>query len=124
MSPFKNKKKAMERRDFILHRMESLHFITSEQRALAEAEPLTLHQKQDPFLTMSPYPTEKVRRDLLELYGEDLVLRGGLTVETTLDLAAQRNAEEKVDAALRTLDKRMGWRGPEAHLFSQKERGC
>jgi penicillin-binding protein 1A len=126
MSPMKvrNQKKALERRNFILRRMEALGSINAEQRALAEKEPLRLRPKQDPFLINSPYPTEKVRRELLELYGEPLVQRGGLRVETTLDLAAQRLAEEKVDSALRALDKRMGWRGPEAHLYSQKERGA
>jgi penicillin-binding protein 1A len=117
------RQKGLKRRALVLERMEALGFITAAERQAADASPLGLRPRKNPFLEKAPYPTEKVRRELLDLYGEDLLLRGGLQVETTLDFSTQRLAEAHIDRGLRQLDKRMGWRGAEANLASRKERG-
>ena len=56
--------------------------------------------------------TEEVRRHLFEKLGGETVLKGGLRIETTLDLHLQRTAEAALRAGVEALDHRQGWRGP------------
>jgi penicillin-binding protein 1A len=58
------------------------------------------------------YFTEEVRRRLFEALGGERVLKGGLVVETTLDLELQKTAVAAVRAGLGELDHRQGYRGP------------
>jgi penicillin-binding protein 1A len=57
-----------------------------------------------------------VRRYLVEKYGKDQLLRGGLRVYTTLDLKMQEAARSAIQKGLEDLDKREGYRGPVGHL--------
>jgi penicillin-binding protein 1A len=58
------------------------------------------------------YFTEEVRRTLFDRFGGELVLEGGLTIETTLDGDLQRAAMQAVQTGLIDLDRRQGYRGP------------
>ena len=56
-----------------------------------------------------------MRKYLEEKYGEDTVYKGGLKVYTTLNRGMQDAAVNAVQAGLREVDKRRGWRGPIEH---------
>jgi penicillin-binding protein 1A len=58
------------------------------------------------------YFAEEVRKTLFDLLGSDLVLHGGLTIETSLDLRLQQAAAEALEEGLENLDHRQGYRGP------------
>jgi penicillin-binding protein 1A len=58
------------------------------------------------------YFTEEVRRELFTKLGGDVVLRGGLVVETTLDAELQRTAVAALRRGLVELDERQAYRGP------------
>jgi penicillin-binding protein 1A len=62
------------------------------------------------------YFTEEVRRYLFDALGGELVLEGGLVVETTLDLDLQKAAVRAVRTGLRDLDRRQGFRGMLRHV--------
>ncbi len=78
--------------------------------------PLKVKQRRDYFHDVAPYFTEQVRRDLVKSFGDNGLYTGGYRVETTVIPDLDVLAAENVDMAVRKLDKRQGWRGPEAHL--------
>ena len=48
---------------------------------------------------------ESVRREVMQRFGADGVLKGGLRIYTTIDMTLQRHAEEAIAARLSELDK-------------------
>jgi penicillin-binding protein 1A len=114
---------ARERRTSVLQAMVATHAITPTQRIEAEAVPLETRRSQRKEATVADakYGTQffadYVRRQLVRTYGEDAVLRGGLRVQTTLDLKLQRQA---YDAVYNTLN----WKGdPDGALVSMDTDG-
>ena len=92
-SPFVNPDIAVERRDFVLSRMQEVGYLTPEEAAAAKAEPLVLAERQQRTV-QARYFVDYVVADLVEKYGEAAVFSGGLHVYTTLDLDMQKAAEK------------------------------
>lgn len=92
-SPFVNPDIALERRNFVLRRMEEVGFLTAEEAAEAKAEPIVLAERQQRVVRAS-YFVDYVTQQLVERYGEAVVFGGGLHVYTTLDLDMQLAAEK------------------------------
>lgn len=113
-SPIVKPSAARARQEYVLKRMNEDGYITDAERreALALSVEKTVHPRDDRFLDTAPYFTEHVRRYLVETYGLQALLTGGLTVWTTLDLERQGHAETALINGVRTVDKRQGWRGP------------
>ncbi|MFQ5699387.1 MAG: penicillin-binding protein 1A [Myxococcota bacterium] len=112
-SPLVHPDYARARQRFVLARMEAEGYITADQRLAALAEPLVLyHPRPDPDRQASRWFVEEVRRYLVDRFGEDEVLTGGLDVRTTLVLRDQRAAWNAVREGLRDHDRRTGYRGP------------
>jgi penicillin-binding protein 1A len=109
-SPFKNYARAKKRQEHVLARMEEAGFLTAAERDEAIAEPLTFRRPGSE--QTAPYFVEYVRQNVIAKYGESMVYKGGLQINTTLNLNMQRAAESAFKAGLRELDKRQGWRGP------------
>jgi penicillin-binding protein 1A len=96
-------------------------FIDPETHAAALAEvPALVHESPDDEFQVAAYFTEELRRFLFEKLGSDQVLRGGLIIETTLDLDLQRAAVEAVQRGLLDLDRRQGYRGPLRRVASSE----
>ena len=112
-SPFQSPDAAEERRRYVLARMRAEGFIDAAGYATAIADLPDLAERNanqgDPA---AAYFTEEVRRTLFERFGGELVLEGGLTIETTLDRNLQRAATQAVQSGLIDLDHRQGYRGP------------
>lgn len=94
---------AIERRDFVLHRMEELGYITQKQELAAKSERIRAYDQQ--IEINAPHFVFYVLEQLREQYGNEAVSTGGLTVHTTLDLKKQRIAEEE----LRNQISRLSW---------------
>ena len=114
---------ARSRRTSVLQAMVITHAITSTQSIEAEAIPVESRRSQRKEATVADakygtqYFADYVRRQLVRTYGEDAVLRGGLRVQTTLDLKLQRQA---YDAVYNTLN----WKGdPDGALVSMDTDG-
>jgi penicillin-binding protein 1A len=110
-SPYLNPARAEERRRYVLGRMRAVGFIDeATHRANLEAEPVL----KSPDLRASEaaaYVTEEVRRRLVAELGNDFVLRGGLRIDTTIDLALQETAVKALRSGVEALDHRRGYRG-------------
>lgn len=112
-SPLRHPERAEERRVYVLERMLHEGFIDEATYAASVAEPLPLRPPLErKAYETAAYFTEEVRKTLFDRLGSDLVLRGGLTIETTLDLELQKAAAEAVGEGLESLDHRQGYRGP------------
>ncbi|HEX7968242.1 MAG TPA: penicillin-binding protein 1A [Stellaceae bacterium] len=116
--PQRHPEAAKGRRDWVIERMEEAGFITAEQRAAAQAMPLTLRRRNETEVARATYFTEEVRRDLLARYGEKALYQSGLAVRTSLDPKLQAIADRSLRAGLVNYDRRHGWRGPVARIDS------
>jgi penicillin-binding protein 1A len=104
-SPIKNeqtRQNGLNRRKIVLSRMVDVGYITPEQAAQAAEEPLRLASRDNTSAPMGKYVNFMVRDYLLQKYGKDTVYRGGLSVKTTIDLNAQRAAEDAISRLLPT----------------------
>jgi len=114
-APTRNPELAKKHQKQVLERMVDAQYITVEQADDALAATLKIyHAPTDKEFNarIAPYFTEHVRREVKELYGIDMLYRGGLKVYTTLDLKSQKAAQRALQEGLRRLDKRQGFRGP------------
>src|SRR5690606_3476376 len=113
LSPHVDPAGAEGRRQYVLGRMLRLGFITPEQhREIAARRPALAPPPELANYAPAAWFTEEVRRTLYDRLGGEVVLNGGLRIETTLDLDLQRRAEAALRRGLEALDRRQGWHGP------------
>ena len=99
--------RSRERQRYVLDRMETVGFITKEQQLAALNTPLDfLPNRPNLYRETSPQFTEVVRRQAIELLGEDELLTDGFKIYTTLDLPAQEMARDAVRNGLDALARR------------------
>ena len=115
-SPYLNPERAEQRRGYVLDRMREEGFLTAAAHAAAVERRPPLQRRKSGGDSAAPYVTEEVRRMLVALLGNDLVLHGGLRIETSIDLDMQRAAVAALRNGLEALDRRRGYRGPLRHL--------
>jgi len=96
-SPYANDLEgSYKRRSEVLRRMEEDGYITSEQRAQADAEELVFNKSR--VKIEAPHFVMYVRSLLADIYGEDMVNTGGMVVRTSLDLELQNVVQKIVTA--------------------------
>ncbi|MBS0018271.1 MAG: penicillin-binding protein 1A [Arthrospira sp. SH-MAG29] len=95
-SPFANYQLAKQRQAQVLNRMVELNWITPEEAAEARKEPLLVGRITSFRTSELPYVTEAVVQELTREFGRDAVLKGGMRVQTTIDVNFQRMAERTV----------------------------
>src|SRR5882672_2995951 len=114
-SPTANPAKAKERRDLVLDLMARTGFASQSEVDVAKAKPVVLADTAyyQPPQALSPafdYPVEYIRQDLEDKY-TTRVAQTGLSVYSTINVAAQKKAYEVVRNGLRWYDKsHSGWR--------------
>jgi penicillin-binding protein 1A len=113
-SPFNDLRRAKERQEIVLERMEEEDLISREEKEYALKQPLLLSSVRK-GMEANQYFIEYIRKHLEETYSLETVYKGNLRVYTTLDRQAQSLAARAVQEGLRELDKRRGWRGPLEH---------
>lgn len=92
-SPFGNNPDlTFSRQREVLHLMKVNKFITEGEEQKAIGERITFAANKQNIL--APHFVMYVREKLIEEYGEEVVMKGGLTVTTTLDLNIQVLAEK------------------------------
>lgn len=102
---------ALERRNWVIGRMREDGRITAQEAALAIKEPLRMATRTETERVTAPFFAEEVRRELQDLYGEQGLYEGGLSVHTTVDPRLQAIAQRVLRHGLERYDRRHGWRG-------------
>jgi len=103
-SPFNDMKRAKDRRDYVLTRMEREKHITPAQAKAAMRMPIALN----PLFKsrgLAPCFVDFVRKKLEPGYGKMLLAKGGLRIYTTLNLEMQRTAVEVLRRGLADIEK-------------------
>jgi len=103
--PVRKKAAALARRNWVIGRMAEDGHITPAQAAVAQQEPLEVHQRADAESVTADYFAEEVRRDLAARYGETQLYTGGLNVHATLDPRLQAIAQRVLRQGLETYDQ-------------------
>ena len=113
---------AKERRNLVLDQMAKYNFVSQAEADAAKARPIVLaetvnyqsQQRSTPF----DYPVEQIRQELEDKY-TTRVAQGGLTVYTTIDVEAQKQAFNVVRSRLRQYDRtHAGWRSTYTNIAS------
>ncbi len=103
MNPFDNPEKARERQHLVLDAMVRQGCITPEEAVAAKYEPWNLAHFEERYDILAPHFSVYVRKQLEEMFGPEVVYRGGLRVYTTLDLDLQEQAQCVARAHVRRL---------------------
>ena len=111
---------AKKRQETVLDVMAREGFISVIDAEVAKQESITLKAPVRRFNLQAPHFSIYVRQQLVQMFGEDLVNRGGLKVITTLDLDLQHQAE----CAARTQVARLSGGAPDMVVPAEGGADC
>lgn len=110
-NPKRNPKAAMNRRNWVLERLWKTGLIEEAEFRAYATYPIELLQRDEAETVRADYFQETVRKELIDVFGEDAFYGGGLFIKTSLDTRLQTICNEVFPKALLDLDKKHGWRG-------------
>jgi penicillin-binding protein 1A len=118
-SPYVNPDAARRRRNIVLQRMAEVGYLPQAEADEAKARPIVVRGQPTPEASPAPYFVEEVRKYLEHTYGAKKLYEQGLSVHTSLDLRLQEAANAAVDAGLRRIDRRRGFRGAARNVIAE-----
>ena len=111
-NPYKSKKRAKQRRDFVLKNLYDNSYINEEEYKELKNKKIKTKKRKIKLLEEANYYTEEVRRVISNNYGYDSLYKGGLSIRTPLNSIYQIEALKALRQGLEEYDRRHGWRGP------------
>ncbi|QNT77539.1 penicillin-binding protein 1A [Entomobacter blattae] len=122
-NPYRYPDVARGRRNWVLERMVETGALSRKEADEAKAEPLV------PKVFIRPGPVggsewfaEAVRRELIERFGKDKAMEGGLIAHTSMDPKLQASATALLHEGLINYDRRHNrWHGPVGHIQDVEE---
>ena len=115
-SPYNDPASTLRRRNHVLTRMAEEGFIRRDEAEAAKARPMTVLPLRRGDSDFGAYFYEEVRKHLEKTYGPNALYRAGLKVYTTFNPRFQEIAEKALNAGLRAMDKKKGWRKDKRNL--------
>ena len=116
-NPFRQKDRALERRNWVLEQMVITGAIKAADAEKAKKEPpVVTSRPTSAHMFAAEYFAEEVRRWIYEKYGEKTLYEGGLSVRTTLDPKLQVMARKAMTDGLVKFDESQGYRGAVAKI--------
>jgi penicillin-binding protein 1A len=113
LNPYRQRDRAVERRNYVLDRMVENGFINAREGEAAKKSPLTITARPTgAHIFAAEYFAEEVRREIYDRYGAKKLYEGGLSVRATLDPKLQVLARKVLTDGLIQFDENQGWRGP------------
>ena len=105
--------RAKNRQAYILGRMVEDGHITQQQSDDAKAAELDWTKRlEGAEYLAADYFVEEARKKIYQMYGEDELYEGGLSIRTTLDTSMQLEGRRALRRGLEMMDRRHGYRGP------------
>lgn len=114
-NPLADPERSIQRRDYVLGRMNKLGFITDAEEQDARSTPITASMHIAKAEADAPYIAEMVRAEMFNRYGNEAYTTG-FNVYTTIESALQTTANKALRDNLQAYDQRHGYRGAEQHL--------
>ncbi len=116
-NPYRDRERAIDRRNWVIDRMAENGFITAAQAETAKKSGLDVTPRPTGAqIFAAEYYAEEVRRQIYERYGETKLYEGGLSVRTSLNPRLQSIAKKTLADGLVRYDEQRGWRGPVHHF--------
>jgi len=110
--PFRQRERAIERRNYVLDRMVEDRYLKAEDGEKAKKDTLAVTPRPTgAHIFAAEYFAEEVRRDLNDRFGEKKLYEGGLSVRTTLDPKLQSVARKALTDGMVKFDETQGYRG-------------
>jgi penicillin-binding protein 1A len=110
--PFRQRERALERRNYVIDRMAEDHYVTAQEADKAKKEPLKITLRPSgAHIFAAEYFAEEVRRYIYDNYTEKKLYEGGLSVRTTLDPKMQVLARKVLVDGFVNFDEQQGYRG-------------
>jgi penicillin-binding protein 1A len=119
-NPYRKKKKAVERRNYVLTRMEVTKRISPEAAEAGRNSALVAVGERIVETVEADWFAEEVRREVKALYGDDGLYDQGYSVQTTVTPALQKIAQRELRKGLVAYDRRHGYRGPLGQLAANQ----
>ncbi len=119
-SPSDHPQEAKARQRYVLSRMHATGKITEAEMKSAGEEPITVYYSREDR-PVAPYFVETLRQMLVGVVGEKALWQEGLKIYTSIDYDAQVRANESVQAGLKALDKRQGYRGAAQNIATPED---
>ena len=113
-NPWRHPQRATERRNLVLQILAREGLVSAADSARLQKLPLGVVAESERRIHDYPAFIDLVKRQLLQEYSEDALSSEGLSIYTTLSLAAQRRAEQALASKLQTLES--GYRQPGGSL--------
>ena len=107
-SPYRNFDLAKRGQAVALQRMVTAGFITENQADAAKAQPIKLTGITS-YAYRAPYFSSYLIQQLINRYGEEAVMKGGLRIHSTLDLDLQLEAERLLKESIQKNGKRLNF---------------
>ncbi|MEP4051807.1 MAG: penicillin-binding protein 1A [Litorimonas sp.] len=105
--------RAKNRQAYILGRMVEDGYITQDEADAAKVGELDWTKRlEGAEYLASEYFVEEARKQIYQMYGEDELYEGGLSIRTTLDTSMQLEGRRALRRGLEMMDRRHGYRGP------------
>jgi len=123
--PFRQRERAVERRNYVIERMAEDGYISAQDAAKAKKEPLKVTTRPTGArIFAAEYFAEEVRRYINDNYSEKKLYEGGLSVRTTLDPKMQVLARKSLIDGFVNFDEQQGYRGALSKLDMSGEWGA
>ncbi len=116
-NPVNNLSAALRRQHYVLRRMRHNEFISQEEWKKASDTPIVISPRDTYNFKYAPFFIDYVRKELGNLFDEEVILTGGLKVVTSLDFDLQQKANQIVRSKISGLRKRQNKRW----IFRKKE---
>ena len=105
--------RAKNRQAYILGRMVEDGYINQKTADEAKAAELDWTKRlEGAEYLAADYFVEEARKQIYQMYGEDELYEGGLSIRTTLDTSMQLEGRRALRRGLEIMDRRHGYRGP------------
>ena len=103
-SPYADKERCQQRRDWVLRRMLKQGWISEEQLLMVQAQPVETSGFEN-YAKRAPYFLDYLAQQLKVLYSEEVLTSFGLSIFTTLDTQVQMAAEKALQRGLARIEK-------------------
>ncbi len=103
-SPYQDKDRCQQRRNWVLRRMRRQGWISEEQLMAAQARPVEMAELEH-YAKKAPYFLDYLAQQLKTLYPEEVLASLGLSIFTTLDTQVQMAAERALERGLARIER-------------------
>ncbi len=118
-NPYKSKKIAKTRRDFVLKNLYENSYINESEYKNLINKKIRIKKRKIELLEEANFYAEEVRRIISDTYGYDNLYKGGLSIRTPMNSDYQKETVYALRKGLESYDKRHGWRGPITNIVSK-----